>query len=59
MHIELFLAKKPIHKSLGLCLAESVVNKITDGHGGTWVARTRRVCVLLARIIGFCVTSDS
>ncbi len=53
MHIELFLTKKPIHKSLWLCLAESVVNKITDGHGGTEVARTRRVCVKVIRIKGF------
>ena len=33
--------------------------KTTIAHGGTEVARTRRVCVLLARYEGIRVTSDS
>ncbi len=58
VHIELYLRKAHTQKPL-VMLGESILNKITILHGGTWVARTRRVCVLVVRIIGFCVTSDS
>ena len=52
MHIELFSCEKAHTQKPLVMFGKYFLNKTTIIHGSTWVARTRRVCVLVVRIKG-------